>query len=55
MSWVRPLPHIAIEESEIVSQDLSPLDDLPAIRTRFVQPKKTYNRNDTDTVNAADL
>jgi hypothetical protein len=57
VEWLRglaALQHLAIAETPVLSEDLSPLDDLPSIRTRYVQPRRGYNRTFTDTVEADD-
>ncbi len=42
------LRHIALTGTIIESGDLSPLDQLPRVVTRYVQPRKEYNRRYVD-------
>jgi len=47
---MRRLRSVAVFESVVVSGDLSPLDDLPDIQTRYVGPNPAYNRPFVDAV-----
>lgn len=48
------LRHIALHGTVVEDNDLSPLDRLPQAVTRYVQPRKGYNRRFVDSVQADD-
>jgi hypothetical protein len=51
LSFVEPLKNlrdVAIVDTTIVDGDLSLLDHLPAMRHRYVTPRKHYNRKFVD-------
>lgn len=58
LEWLRGHPtleHFLFAAGNVVSGDLSPLDDLPSVRSRYVQPKRHYNRRFEDIVDVEDL